>query len=446
MTPPSVGEPAGLIADEQEACSRIAAVPPSKIPLHRRVLYAGLAIGLVFTCIAVLVEVGLRLALPLHFDDRWHHPMRPGSYTFTMAFADVPVEINARGLRGPLLPLDRRPDVPRVLAIGDSTTWGEGVRLEETWPEVAARLTAQQMAIDEIEVVNVSKPGAGVLDYAIYWDRIGRAYSPDVVLIGFFMGNDMFSAVDPYRVEVAEPGARAPSFFDRVQGSVLGRARLIRQLTDRLRPPITIIDLLMGEGIHRSPSPVSTEWLSRRARERGVELAVVEGRLASVEPELRQMFEAYELDAWLLAAAVLNPDSMRESQELTRPEILEAWRVALERLIGVTDDIRASGAEPIVVAIPRAVQVSERYHDEYRALGWNVPSSIAHSTAPQELLTSELRARGVRVLDPLPALRARDAESNQRQFFEYDVHMNAVGNRNLGELIAPAIEEALRRH
>lgn len=41
--------------------------------------------------------------------------------------------VNLHGLRGAEIG-PRRPDVPRVLCVGGSTTWGHHVRDEEAWP------------------------------------------------------------------------------------------------------------------------------------------------------------------------------------------------------------------------------------------------------------------------------------------------------------------------
>src|SRR5262245_8146581 len=75
---------------------------------------------------------------------------------------DFEAHINARGFRGRPFRLTQ-PGVTRVLAIGDSFTYGWGVQDSEPWPKVLERdLSRQGMPI---EIANLGRPGAGPEQY-----------------------------------------------------------------------------------------------------------------------------------------------------------------------------------------------------------------------------------------------------------------------------------------
>src|ERR1039458_548824 len=63
----------------------------------------------------------------------------------------------------------RRSSAKRVLAIGDSFTYGWGVDAENSWPKVMERELRQGGL--EIEIANLGAPGAGPREYAALAER-----------------------------------------------------------------------------------------------------------------------------------------------------------------------------------------------------------------------------------------------------------------------------------
>lgn len=91
---------------------------------------------------------------------------------------DVPVRINTQGFRA-----DREysPEPPsgilRIVAVGDSFTFGNGVDVHEAWPAVLERRL-------EAEVINLGVAGYGVDQQLLILESRGLAFEPDVVLLG----------------------------------------------------------------------------------------------------------------------------------------------------------------------------------------------------------------------------------------------------------------------
>jgi hypothetical protein len=93
---------------------------------------------------------------------------------------------NSRGMRGAReYPVPRPPSVIRVAAVGDSFTYGEGLRDEETWPAQLER------AIPGTEVMNLGERGYAhdQMYFALRDD--GMPLEPDVVIVGFYL-NDLW--------------------------------------------------------------------------------------------------------------------------------------------------------------------------------------------------------------------------------------------------------------
>ena len=150
------------------------------------------AIGILLTCGEVLLRFGGYT--PYYYDAYAYVPsqnpeilyeLRPG---FRGLYAGVPISINSQGFRGRevLIPSGNRPF--RVLTIGDSITFGQGVLDDETMAE-QLRTRLQGRTELPVDVVNLGVPGYNTCqELSIYRDR-GVQLAHDVVLL-FYYEND----------------------------------------------------------------------------------------------------------------------------------------------------------------------------------------------------------------------------------------------------------------
>jgi lysophospholipase L1-like esterase len=95
--------------------------------------------------------------------------------------ADTQVSTNSRGARGTReYAIPKPPSVVRIVALGDSVTFGFGVPDEATWP---AQLEA---VLPGVEVVNLGEPAYAhdQMYFALRDD--GMAFEPDAVILGFY--------------------------------------------------------------------------------------------------------------------------------------------------------------------------------------------------------------------------------------------------------------------
>lgn len=87
---------------------------------------------------------------------------------------------NSRGLRGTKeYAYGKRLQGVRIVALGDSFTFGEEVSDHETFPARLERL------LPNTEVLNMGVHGYGHDQMLITWREEGRRYEPDIVLVGF---------------------------------------------------------------------------------------------------------------------------------------------------------------------------------------------------------------------------------------------------------------------
>lgn len=112
---------------------------------------------------------------------------------------DVAVRINAQGFRA-----DREvsptppPGVLRVVAVGDSFTFGQGVEVEDSYPALLERRLANA------EVINLGVAGYGVDQQLLMLESRGLRFRPHVVLLGLHTP-DIFRNTVAYHRGYAKP-------------------------------------------------------------------------------------------------------------------------------------------------------------------------------------------------------------------------------------------------
>lgn len=96
-----------------------------------------------------------------------------------------PIRINSLGYRGPEFPADGAKDAFRVLVLGDSLTFGQGVSEEDSFPEVFRNLISKKYRGKKIVVFNASNPGASTEDEAKMLEDLVDKIDPNLVVVGF---------------------------------------------------------------------------------------------------------------------------------------------------------------------------------------------------------------------------------------------------------------------
>ena len=192
---------------------RIAGVPPTHhfpraAPSRQRRIrpwVTNLTVVLVATIVALLLgEAGLRIRSAgetsleglFRGDSELGVALTPGyeGGEKTSEF-EYNVRINSLGIRdNPVLP--KVPGVHRILVLGDSFTFGSGVPLEFSYPKLMEHYLNAADDGRRFEVINAGAPGYGPFHESYMLERLMEPVTPDVVVLGFFVGNDF---TDNYR-------------------------------------------------------------------------------------------------------------------------------------------------------------------------------------------------------------------------------------------------------
>lgn len=122
----------------------------------------------------------------------------------------VTYRINAEGMRGPDVPIEKTPGEFRVVCLGDSFTFGEGVRERDVYPTVLQGLLADAVSGRKVTVLNAGVQAQGTIDELEYFGLRCNRFKPDIVTLGFFL-NDAVDAAETIRQNDASTRAWSPS-------------------------------------------------------------------------------------------------------------------------------------------------------------------------------------------------------------------------------------------
>lgn len=278
---------------------------------------------------------------------------------------------------------------PRVLGLGDSFFQGYGV------PHRESVLTLLEAA-SKTEVVKAGVLGFGTLQELGLLRRLYPKYSPDVVLLGFCVWNDV---------------------QDNMRWTYQSRFRQAGR-------PIVTVEGVVGGGF---------EFQAKRMLKRSALFCLLLDRL-----------KYWPATRWLLFSLKLVeeivPEEVQSYATQYSPSWKDGWNITFKALQELSLFTAERGAKLVVVIIPT---VTEVHFDSWQRVSdyYFLDRARYEPDKPVEVLSQFLHRNNIVFLDLLPIFRR-----NGRQTFLYDspspgAHWNEAGNRLAAESIRVFLSE-----
>jgi SGNH hydrolase-like domain, acetyltransferase AlgX len=112
----------------------------------------------------------------LGFRVRPYYPIAQGTITNKFGFNDDDY------------PLQKTPGIYRILVVGDSFGWAGG--REGNYTTVLERQLDNHYGYHRIDIINAGYPMTQTAEQLVMLKKYGLQYDPDLVILGFFVGND----------------------------------------------------------------------------------------------------------------------------------------------------------------------------------------------------------------------------------------------------------------
>lgn len=392
-----------------QSISAPAAPAPRKAPL-RAVGQVVAVLAITLGLILALLEVGLRLFAPqivppitglFTADPVTAYRLAPGARVpFRFAEGSITFAINSQGLRADHEIGPPAASTTRLLNLGDSFTFGMGVNADQAYP---ALLNGKQAADGtRIDSVNAGVFGYGTDNEAAWLRTYGWPLAPKIVLVGFFVGNDVKDVM-----------------LGMDKTTVDSQGRLVATQKSR-----AAMDSPDEAGADTTPPSTGIKgWLEQNSH------AYLFLRNA--------YYNLTRPPAKVQQPTIFDAASFFLKDEPA--EITAGWAKTTAILDAMRADAQAHGAQLVVVAIPTREQVHDRYWNEMKQQFGLTDAQLVRDLPEQHLAAWSART-GAPLIDLLPGFRAADP-NKQLYYFRTDRHWNAAGHA----LAATLITEGMTR-
>jgi hypothetical protein len=362
-------------------------------------------------------------------------------------------------------PLDKPAGTYRILFLGDSFSFVCG--REDNYVAVVRKLIKERFPDRKIDVINAGYPMTHTGEQLAVLKRFGLKYHPDMVVLGFFVGNDFIDG-DPYRKRIVlnetfiDIDRREEAVF--LGYPILAKSRLIEFVKQKIRILSEDLDRNMAEEARENYARPSQQNEAKPPRQSDArppqqnEVAAQEsgfgptsqGRPAAAPssatsaPDLgttsrkriRAFVEAlaqecredssrptFSRDTYLsLVARKMRICS--HDQELREP-----FAPNIDYILGKIDELTEllsqRGIAFVVGIFPDEYQVDPKLAKA--AAKWAGRTAADYDVERScELLETHLRKRGIRFINLLEALRV--AQQVRSTYTPQDTHWNYFGN------------------
>jgi lysophospholipase L1-like esterase len=390
--------------------------------------FATLSLVLVsFIFSAFLAEIILRKIYPIEntasLKYRIPHPvlgwtLEPGaSYIHKKGSAEgeIQVNYNSAGMRDVSHSVENTSGAFRALILGDSFMEGYSVELKDSFQKQIEFIAAKEGV--ELEAINMGVGGYGTLQEFLMYKNFGIKYKPNVVLLGFFLGND-----------VRNNSLSLESILDnKNNGLYLKRGRPFLDSSDERIWKTTQVDFEGGQRRYMSELEKNKTFIRKSAL---IQLAF---RAANnLDVKIKKAFPDSKNNS--------ESQSSREDKNLAKfgtnycrelPIYTQAWATTKRILSRLKNEVENSGAILYVFSIPDRYEIIEKktkLKKSNRLMCWKeAPAS--------KRLAGILNELDIGNINLLPHFRNKVNDGPNSLYRRDDGHWNAEGHRIAAELV-----------
>jgi hypothetical protein len=342
---------------------------------------------------------------------------------------DFTASINSRGFRDREFDLDKSGQA-RILAVGDSFTFGWGVSVAEAWPRLLE--TGLRQTMDQVEVANLGQPGAAPDTYARTVEKAVPVLRPDLIVVCILQGDDLVPEDREERAGktlVASSDERTPPAH-----SVAGLREKASGVARRIYP-----NFLRLVGTHLPHPPLNSLWKSQA--DSIIEELTPEERVRfdKVDVRVKQSFMDGELNPALMQGAIRQPNHFLDTYDIERSEVKSMISRMTRNLARIKEAADRYHSRVVVVSIPYKVYASRRDLESSQRLGLSLLPEMVESDSADRAIETACKGVGLEFLEVTNEFRK--AANATHLFYEMDGHLNTEGHRVFAKLLTPILAD-----
>ena len=317
--------------------------------------------------------------------------------------------INSMGFRDDETPIESKHQY-RIIAVGDSFTYGWGVSLEDSWCKLLQH-NLREREIDA-EVLNLGRPAAGPVEYADIVTRAVYRLQPDLVLLGLLTADDL---------QQLGMDHAAHTYFPHL-------TRIIRGETSPQLDMRSAIPERYAGSFRNLYIETAELILARMTAEQ-------RDRFSTLEPLVQQVFHEGRLNPWMLMHSCGAPDYFLYIREASAVRSrTRALKVILRR---IRERSEAGGAKVLMLGIPEGFLVNDEAYRNVQRIGFRMEPELKTSTVLDEVVEEAAASADVPFFSATAEMRKHSDKAGL--YLELDRHMAPAGNRLFADIVTPVV-------
>jgi len=328
---------------------------------------------------------------------------------------DVTVSISKAGIRDRDYTAGTPPDsVYRIVAVGDSFTFGWGVESKNAWPNVVERILNSNRSKQKssstlrFEVLNFGFPGASPFDYETATAQAIRHFRPHLLIVGILQGDDLIQLQENRRQQKPLLPAIAELLFPTTRRLLRGHVQPQPMRSYR-------------ETFFRSQQYVRSKF---SARERD--------RYAALSPRVRDAFEEGLLNPSLVQRAIEVPDHFLLPTDAGGDWTMVAANRLSDSLLRIKRLCDSSDCRMIVAVVPNGPYVSPAAGEGMKEIGYTISPMLLQTDVPDRVVRDVCGKLEIPCLVQTADFRRVKTEN----YFPLDGHFNKNGQRRFAANLA----------
>ncbi len=385
-------------------------------------LSGNLLLGLGGAIFALIVgEIALRImgiAYPSFYQADPHrgHALIPGISGWWKHEGKGWISVNKDGLRDKEYRKEKPENTFRIAVIGDSFAEAIQVNAEDTfWSLIETKLPqCQRFQNQNIEVINFGVGDYGTAQEYMTLKHHVSEYSPDLVVLAFFTGNDIIN-----NSKTLSPDDRFSPFLIKKEGKYVMDLSFKETETYQWRNSFTRKALFSTINNSRILQLVNETRVAMKKRR----------QLLGTQTDTTNQDVLQSLD--------LNPELYKNSD----PNWQEAWKITEELIKLIQQETKSINSDLLVVTLSNPAQVypDAAYREQYFK-----QAGVKDPFYPERRITNLGKQQGFKVLSLAPLFQSH-ADKNQVFLHGFDNvimgsgHWNKSGHKLAGEIISEKI-------
>jgi len=323
-------------------------------------------------------------------------------------------------------------DVFRIMIIGDSFTFGHGCELEDSFTKILESNLNESSYKDYkyVEVVNAGVGGYGVDHYYLHLKEMFGIYKPDLVVLSFFIGNDIGPRLglrtvwDGYLVD-----KNSIPFRNQVKGEIASLSNGFLKMKALLAQHSHLFNFIVTKVKH---SRKIKAFFNSTGMAAGEEFKKIKNlALQEKKKEYDKKKERNKNVSTYFQKYLMTPTLLFEKD----------WQYSRNLIEKISLFLSERNVEFFIAFLPDRMQVHKEY---WGNVLWqqNFDQNDFNLENINKRFSDFCTTKSIGCVDMLPEFK-KQAQSDKRLYFKNDAHWNSVGHRLAADILTSSLKKIL---